>query len=86
MLIDIASEFKSRLSGRDGGKTFREKFLSGSQSIILDFTCVTHISPSFANTAFAFLSSEQMGRISFVNLTRIQQAIIDYELECGPSN
>ena len=88
----------------DGKKTaieFREKYLRDLDDkaawqvsdpfIILDFTNVKKIGPSFANEAFAFFTKyatpeKILKKIILKNTTNVQQSIIEEELEAGYNN
>ena len=93
MEIKISNEFSDRLEIRDEAKDFRERFLSNldwddKSKVILDFDGVKKISPSFANEAFAYFMqfTDPKGfhtKIKIKNATKIQNMIIDFELETG---
>lgn len=79
---------------------FREKFLSflddpkswltDQTEIILDFTGVEKLGPSFANEAFAYFTkyakpSSIKSKISFINISNVKNETIDIELKDGYS-
>lgn len=88
---------------RDGKHTaieFRQDYLSeldteaawidDSQAVILDFSKVTKMGPSWANEALAYFTKYAspdriIKKISFINISRVKKAIILQELESGYS-
>jgi hypothetical protein len=83
-----AEDFRKRYMS----KCLNEDFWKGCNTIIFDFSDVIKIGPSFANEAFAFF----MGKfnvdkktfnehIKFKNISRVQELIIQQELDSGYS-
>lgn len=73
-------------------KCLKEDFWSSTETITFDFQDVIKIGPSFANEAFAYF----MGKFSinkkkfnehikFINISRVQNLIIQQELDSGYS-
>ena len=106
MSIDIGKDFYHRLANRDkyqgDGKhtavEFREKYLSGLDSVSawnvestfieFDFSNVKKLGPSFANEAFAYFTkyakpSKILKRIKLINISNVKKLIIEQELESG---
>ena len=94
----LAHRNKNQGDGKHTATEFREQFLSEfdnesfwkdpQPSIILDFSNVKKIGPSFANEAFAFFTKyappEKILRVVVIeNATTVQYAIIREELESG---
>lgn len=95
----LANRDKNQGDGKYTAIQFREKYLkfldqediwkkSEITAIILDFCNVQKIGPSFANEAFAYFTKyakpdKIRQLISFKNITKVQQAIINEEIETG---
>ncbi len=94
----LAHRNEKQGDGLHTAKEFRERYLKmidskefwkePSEAIVLDFSSVTKIGPSFANEAFAYFTQfadpERILRaIKFVNVSEVQMAIIKAELEQG---
>ena len=86
--------------GKHHAEDFRKRYLNSLDNenawtkefdvIVLDFSKVRKIGPSFANEAFAyfmkFVNPELFfTRVKFVNISNVQLAIIKQELETGYS-
>ncbi len=85
--------------GRFSGEKFRTTYLSGlekpemwnddNEFIILDFGNVDKIGPSFANEVFAYFcqfakNKDQIHKkITFKNITKVKQFIINEEIDSG---
>ena len=97
----LVNRNKYQGDGLHHAEEFRNKYLSDldkieawsddNEYILLDFKNVKKIGPSFANEAFAFFTKyakpEQIfKKISFKNLTKVQDIIIRTELEAGYSS
>jgi hypothetical protein len=83
------------------GHAFRKVFLSSYDNkgvwnkeyipvITLNFQEVVTLSPSFANEAFAYFRKygsikQVLGAFRFVNITKMQRAVIEYEIMVGYS-
>jgi hypothetical protein len=96
----LANRDKYQGDGLFTADDFRQRFLkafdnqeewrSGTQSVILDFSNVRKIGPSFANEAFAYFMKYTtpegfLSRTKFINISKVQRAIIEEELQAGYS-
>lgn len=94
----LANRDRSQGDGEHTAEEFRKKYLAtldnedvwktSTEPIILDFSNVRKIGPSFANEAFAYFTKyvspdEIKKRILFENTTSVQRNIIMEELETG---
>lgn len=77
--VDFRQRFLSSLDGKEEWNFFESQ-------IALDFKNVKKIGPSFANEAFGYFMqygppAEFWKRVVITNITRVQKAIIQEELE-----
>ena len=94
----LANSTKKRGDGKYTAKQFRKKYLkqfdnkeaweNKSKGIILDFSDVSKISPSFANKAFSYFNkyaipNEILNKIEFINIHPVKLAIIAMEINSG---
>lgn len=85
-------------NGKCNGEQFRSKYLSNlekdtwwndsSTNIILDFSGVDTLGPSWANEVFAYYTdiytpAQILKKIVLVGLSRVKSTIIETELEAG---
>lgn len=92
VVIKMAEVLGETLNSREEARTFRLNYLSKTDNLIhdthIDFDGVNILSPSFANEAFVYFTKREKypvekRKLSFFNLTRVQQAIIAHEFEEG---
>ncbi len=89
---------KQQGEGTFNASEFREKYLKDlenndwwqddSKYIELDFSNVKTLSPSWANEAFAYYTSDHkpkmiFKKIRFVNISNVKEAIIKLEVDTG---
>ena len=94
----LANRDKLQGDSKHTAAEFRDTFLkdldnkaawdSGDPYITLDFSEVKKIGPSFANEAFAYFAKYTspeviFKKILFTNISNVQRAIIDIELNTG---
>ena len=94
----LANRDRFQGDGKHTAGEFREKYLSGIDNddawkrsdkfIVLDFSNVTKIGPSFANEAFAYFTKyakpeEILRKIEIINASEVQRSIIEEELRAG---
>jgi hypothetical protein len=92
----LANRNKHQGDGKNNAIEFRERYLQFLDDpkewedtrpvIALDFCDVKKIGPSFANEAFAYFikyttPEKLLSKISFFNLSRVQESIIKEELD-----
>lgn len=94
----LANRDERQGDGKHTATNFRKKYLSRlddpqawkeeTEPIILDFTNVKKIGPSFANEAFGYFikyvkPEEFYKKVQFTNISNVQKMIIDQELRSG---
>ncbi len=94
----LANRDKLQGDGKHTAAEFRDTYLSGLNNesvwksndpfIALDFSDVRKIGPSFANEAFAYFTKyaspqQILDKIKLVNISTVQRAIIEIELNTG---
>ncbi len=97
----LTNRNKSQGDGEHTAEDFRKEFMSdclkenfwtSNQTITFDFSDVIKIAPSFANEAFAFFmgkfnvdKKKFNDHIKFIHISRVQNLIIQQELDSGYS-
>lgn len=84
--LHTAEEFRKKYLARCDNKPFWD----GTEKVVFDFTDVVKIGPSFANEAFAYFmkitnKNKFNAHIKFENISKVQQLIIQQELDSGYS-
>lgn len=94
----LANRDKHQCGGYHSAEDFRDEYLAelcneeawkdNSEFIVLDFSHVKKLGPSFANEAFAFFTQfakpeRILKKIRFVNISDVKMMIIRTELESG---
>lgn len=94
----LANRDQRQGDGRNNAEQFRVRYLSDldsseawiddSPQIVLDFTNVRVIGPSFANEAFGYFTiyakpERILQKILFTNISVVDMAIIETELKAG---
>ncbi len=95
----LANRDERQGDGRHNAVEFRKKYLKGLDDpaawenddvyIVLDFSNVKKLGPSFANEAFAYFTRYSKNKslvkkkINFINISKVKEETIDVELESG---
>jgi hypothetical protein len=96
----LANRDEHQGDGANNAIQFRKRYLSkldnqaawttDSEPIVFDFRNVKKIGPSFANEAFGYFTKYATPeafykKVQFINISNVQQMIIDEELQSGYS-
>jgi hypothetical protein len=96
----LANRNRKQGDGKNTAEDFRKRYLSeldkasawtesNDTFIVLDFTNVKKLGPSFANEAFAYFTkyeksiSNIKSKIKFEHMSKVQEMILDTELNSG---